>query len=80
MNFLNPKLSKHFNSLNTIGRSVLNYEDGRLNFNTANIGRLIQDPDGSINLNSIQSAFGDAQSAISDISESFGKFSSFFKR
>ena len=77
---INPKIIRHFQSLHKIGKTVINVKDGKVGVNVGNIGKLLQDESGKINLNSIQNAVGNAQSAIKDFQKEFSRFSSFFKK
>ncbi|RNA11696.1 hypothetical protein BpHYR1_001641, partial [Brachionus plicatilis] len=77
---INPKIIKHLKALHDIGKSVFSVKDGKVGVNVGNIGKLLQDESGNINLNSIQGAIGNAHSAFKDFHQEFSKFSSFFRK
>ena len=77
---INPKIVGHLRSLHKIGKSVFSGRDGRIGVNVGNIGKLLEDENGDINLNSIQGAIGNAHNAFKDFQNEFSKFSSFFRK
>ncbi|CAF0859448.1 unnamed protein product [Brachionus calyciflorus] len=78
--FLNPKIVSHLKTLHDIGKNVFTINEGRIGVNMGNVGKLLQDKDGNINLHSVQDAFGNAQNAFKDFQNEFGKFKSFFQK